>query len=298
MKFIGVLKEGTSAKPIIFSFKDDTYLVYDIATSYAIFYIGGADKEAFRDTKFHNYIGIWTPICMANLISKDPYVHPNMFTLSINKIDIPFTSGFSLPKNGVIFERIAIGTEIIAYFSQFRIYTKFIQGNFGTISSGRREQEELAIFYSLKCEDNAGNVCNVDATFADPTIVPCCVGDYNIYDDSSLQTDNDDQYFDINLDNGNTIGECNDYCKTLCYNSKNNECTCKMTDTVYWLRKDKATLKTYCEHPPYIDYSLFDDISITVPSSNTNESTLEFWFYIYSYNTTTINFKEINIIWD
>ena len=298
MKFIGVLKEGTSAKPIIFSFKDDTYLVYDIATSYAIFYIGGADKEAFRDTKFHDYIGIWTPICMANLISKDPYVHPNMFTLSINKIDIPFTSGFSLPKNGVIFERIAIGTEIIAYFSQFRIYTKFIQGNFGTISSGRREQEELAIFYSLKCEDNAGNVCNVDATFADPTIVPCCVGDYNIYDDSSLQTDNDDQYFDINLDNGNTIGECNDYCKTLCYNSKNNECTCKMTDTVYWLRKDKATLKTYCEHPPYIDYSLFDDISITVPSSNTNESTLEFWFYIYSYNTTTINFKEINIIWD
>ena len=135
MKFIGVLKSGTSAQPIIFSFKDDTFLVYDISTSYAIFYIGGYQKEAFRDSKFHDYIGVWTPICIANLISDYPYVHPNMFTLSINKIDIPFTSGFSLPKDGVKFSRIAIGDEIIAYFSQFRIYNKFIQGNFGTLAS-------------------------------------------------------------------------------------------------------------------------------------------------------------------
>ena len=57
-------------------------------------------------------------------------------------------------------------------------------------------------------------------------------------------------------------------------------------------------MKTYCEHPPFIDYSLLDPVDIIVPSSNTNESSLEFWFYIYSYNTTNINFKEINIIWD
>ena len=296
MKFIGVLKEGTSAQPIIFSFKDDTFLVYDIATSYAIFYIGGYEKEAFRDTKFHDYIGIWIPICMANLVSKIPFIHPHMFTLSINKIDIPFTSGFSIPKDGVIFERIAIGTEIIAYFSQFRIYRKFIQGNFGTISSERREGDERALFYPLRCDEQ--DLCTVDAIFSDPTIIPCCVGDYNIYEDPALQTEYDYQFFDINLENDNTRGNCDEYCKTLCYNSKNNECTCKMTDTVYWLRKNPATLKTYCEHPPFIDYSLFDEVSITVPSSSTNESTLEFWFYIYSYNTTNINFKEINIIWD
>ena len=71
-----------------------------------------------------------------------------------------------------------------------------------------------------------------------------------------------------------------------------------MNETVYWLRRNKATSKTYCEHPPYIDYSLLKDININVPSSSTNESTIEFWFYIYSYNTTNINFKEMNIIWD
>ena len=295
MKFIGVLKSGTSAQPIIFSFKDDTFLVYDIATSYAIFYIGGYQKEAFRDSKFHDYIGVWTPICIANLISDYPYVHPNMFTLSINKIDIPFTSGFSLPKDGVKFSRIAIGDEIIAYFSQFRVYNKFIQGNFGTLASQNKRDDPniLELSYSLTCDDS-GSVGDI---FTDSTN-PNCIGDYNIYEDISKQTPDDTYYFDTNLDTGTTYDSCdNDYCKTLCFNSKNTECTCKMTDTVYWLRKNKAS-KTYCEHPPYIDYSLFDNVSITVPSSSTNESSLEFWFYIYSYNTTNVNFKEINIIWD
>ena len=299
IKFIGVLKDATSAQPIIFSFKDDTFLVYDIATSYAIFYIGGYEKEAFRDTRFHDYIGIWTPICIANLISENTFIHPNMFTLSINKIDIPFTSGFQIPKDGVPFSHIEIGEEIIAFFSEFRIYNRFIQGNFGTIAASegvRNNIDELIIHYPLKCDKTS--LCEVDAQFADTSIIPCCVKDYNIYDDDSKQTRNDNDYFDTNLENGETTAHCDEYCKTLCYNSKSNECTCKMTDTVYWLRKNKATLKTYCEHPPFIDYSLLDPVDIIVPSSNTNESSLEFWFYIYSYNTTNINFKEINIIWD
>jgi hypothetical protein len=76
MKFIGVLKKGTSAQPIIFSFKDNNFLVYDIATSYAIFYIGGYEKEAFKDTKFHDYIGngllyVWRISCLKTPI----YIH-------------------------------------------------------------------------------------------------------------------------------------------------------------------------------------------------------------------------------
>ena len=298
MKFIGVLSTGTSAQPIIFSFRDDTFLVYDIATSYVIFYIGGYEKEAFRDTQFHDYIGIWIPICMANLISEDSYRHPNMFTLSINKIDIPFTSGFSLPKDGVKFARIAIGPEIIAYFSQFRVYPNFIQGNFGTLTSSVKDEEvEPDLYYSLKCSED----CIEDDIFIADAINKSCVGDYNIYEDyedTRLQKNNDDYYLDINLQTENLFASCHEDCKTFCYKSKNVECTCNMTDTVYWLRKNKATSKTYCEHPPFIDYSLFDIVNITVPSSCTNESTLEFWFYIYSYNTTNINFKGIDIIWD
>ena len=85
MKFIGISTDSTSAQPIIFSFKDDTFIVYDIATSYLIFYIGGSDKEAFRDTNFHAYIGIWTPICIANLRSKDTYIHPGDRTVGASR---------------------------------------------------------------------------------------------------------------------------------------------------------------------------------------------------------------------
>ena len=298
MKFIGVIQSSTSAQPVILSFKDDTFIVYDISTSYLIFYIGGSEIEAFRDTNFHDYIGIWTPICIANLRSKDTYVHPHMITLNVNKIDIPFSSGYSIAKDGIHISKISLGNEIIALFADFRIYGHFIQGNFGTIISQITKEDDLLIYYPLNCTDELENKCNVNANFTDQIINPCCISDYNIYQNYSLWCNNDKQYFDIQLPNNKHCANCNDNCKTLCYNSKNNECTCDMTETVYWLRKNKATLKTYCDHPPYIDYSLLNDINITVPSSSTNESTIEFWFFIYSYNTTTVNFKEINLIWN
>ena len=98
--------------------------------------------------------------------------------------------------NGII-AITKIGTEIIAYFSQFRIYRKFIQGNFGTITSTDRESDELALFYPLKCAcaDNVDNICKVDedADFTDPSIKPCCVGDYNIYEDVIMK-------FEINFE--------------------------------------------------------------------------------------------------
>ena len=303
MKFIGVMRTSTSAQPKILIFKDDTFIVYDIATSYLIFYIGGSEIEAFRDTNFHAYIGIWTPICIANLRSKNPYIHPHMITLSVNKIDIPFSSGYSIAKDGLHLSRIALGNEIIAYFADFRLYSRFIQGNFGTIMSAERKGDDLILHYPLNCTDDQDNRCVMNATFTDSSMHPCCVGDYNVYQNYSLWCNETfepvgEKYFDINLPNNKYCDNCQDYCKTLCYNSEISECTCDMRETVYWLRKNKANSKTYCEHPPYIDYSLLNDINITVPSSTTNESTIEFWVFIYSYNTTNVNFKEINFIWN
>ena len=300
MKFIGIVKTSTSAQPIILSFKDDTFIVYDIATSYLIFYIGGSEIEAFRDTNFHAYIGVWTPICIANLRSKDTYIHPHMITLSVNKIDIPFSSGYSIVRDGIHISRIALGNEIIAYFADFRVYSHFIQGNFGTIISEESREDELLIHYPLKCQDDRTTGCLViDTIFTDSIMKPCCVGDYNIYEDEEKWCENDGYYFDTGFTVDNKYCEnCDEYCKTMCYNSKNGECTCDMTETVYWLRKNKATSRTYCDHPPYIDYSLLNDINIIVPSSSTNESSIEFWLFIYSYNTTNVNFKEINIGWD
>ena len=301
MKFIGIVDSSISAQPVMFLFKDDTFIVYDIATSYLIFYIGGSEIEAFRDINFHAYIGKWIPICIANFRSTEPYIHPHMITLSVNKIDIPFTSGYSIANNGIHLEKFTLGNEIIAYFSNFKVYTTFIQGNFANFIANEFSDKEILIDYELHCDDDKNSNCTVDDghDFTDNSSLPCCVGDYNIYENATLWcTDGKTNYFDVELPNDKTCNGCNEYCKTKCYNSKDSECSCDMTETIYWLRKNKATSKTYCEHPEYIDYSLLNDFELKVPSSSTNESTIEFWFFIYSYNTTNINFKEINIIWN
>ena len=71
-----------------------------------------------------------------------------------------------------------------------------------------------------------------------------------------------------------------------------------MYDGLYWLRKHKTTYQTYCEYLPYIDFSAINDVSMYVPSSATYESTIEVWFYAYSYNLKTFNFKQMTIEWN
>ena len=132
------------------------------------------------------------------------------------------------------------------------------------------------IDYELHCDDDKNSNCTVDDghDFTDNSSLPCCVGDYNIYENATLWcTDGKTNYFDVELPNDKTCNGCNEYCKTKCYNSKDSECSCDMTETIYWLRKNKATSKTYCEHPEYIDYSLLNDFELEAPSSST-ESTI------------------------
>ena len=71
-----------------------------------------------------------------------------------------------------------------------------------------------------------------------------------------------------------------------------------MADGLYWLRKHETSYKTYCEYLPYIDFSAINDVSMYVPSSSTYESTIEVWFYAYSYNLKTFNFKQMTIEWN
>ena len=49
-----------------------------------------------------------------------------MFTLSVNKIDIPFCEGYTLPDTGIKVNQLQLGYEIIALFAQLRIYSKII----------------------------------------------------------------------------------------------------------------------------------------------------------------------------
>ena len=294
MKFEGIVAAGSSQARIIM-FKDDTYIAYDVETTNLVFIV--QSQEAFRDVNFKDYFGIWIPICVADYVSGAVLneIYPNMLTINVNKVDLAFNSDFSIPNEGVKIDQLSLHYEVIAFFADFRIYDRFIQGNFGTVISSTEAANHLFIYYSL-----AGSVClQADDLTTTEIIDVNCVPDYNIYVDSSRKCVDGSYFFDVQYDSENIpCSACHETCVTLCFQSNNQQCTCNMEDGLYWLRKHKTTFQTYCEYLPYIDFSAVNDVTMKVPSSGTYESTLEVWFFAYSYNLNTFNFKQMTIAWN
>ena len=295
MKFEGIVAQGSS-QPIIIQFKSDTFMAYDVETTNLVFIVGSL--EAFRDTNFHDYFGIWIPICVANYMSGAILneVYPNMITLNVNKEDIPLNEDYKIPDEGVKIDQISFHYQVIAFFADFRIYDRFIQGNFGTVVSSSTAAEHLLIYYSL----NGNGACiQADYLTTSDKIQVDCVPDYNIYVDDSRKCVDNTYYFDTQFESENIpCASCDETCVTKCFRGNKQECTCDMENGLYWLRKHETSFKTYCEYLPYIDFSAIQDVEMYVPSSATYESTLELWFFAYSYNFETFNFKKMTINWN
>ena len=296
MKFEGVALPGLSYARII-TFKESSYIAFDTGTTNLVFVV--ESKLAFRDTNFNKYIGTWIPMCIANYLSAipDTYIYPNMIVFNVNKIDIPFVTGYSIPDAGFLIEQINLHYETIALFADFRIYNKFIQHNFATMISSTANSNFLFIHYDLY--KGQTSCIQLEYLAVNNLISVDCVEDYNIYLDDSKLCSGENYFFDVSLsDRDKPCDTCLENCVTLCNKQDVQECTCDITDGLYWLRKHSTTRRTYCEYLPFIDFSVLNDVNIKVPSSATYESTLEIWFYVYNYNTKTVNFKGIDIIWN
>ena len=146
MKFEGILAGGSSQARIIM-FRADTYIAYDVETTNLVFIVGS--EEAFRDENFNTYFGTWIPICVANYVAGavENEIYPNMLTINVNKIDIPFSEDYEIPPDGVKIDQLSLHYEVIAFFADFRIYSRFLQGNFGTIISSTNAANYLLIYY-------------------------------------------------------------------------------------------------------------------------------------------------------
>jgi hypothetical protein len=108
IKFYGVLKGVNTKNPQILSLSTITYLAFRRSDKALI--LSQNSKIAFEDINFHNYIGKWIPIQIANYISTGiSDIYPHMFTLNVNRSDIPFATGYSIPDSGITFSQIKIG---------------------------------------------------------------------------------------------------------------------------------------------------------------------------------------------
>ena len=291
MKFEGA-NQGLSSEETtyrIMQFSSGTYLAYEPLTSSLELYV--ENTVGFRYTNYYNLIGQWAPYSVAVYRGKHPIPnrYPHMLTLSVNKEDIPFVNGFILPETLNMFDRITLGDKIIALFADLRIYKNFIQGSFGQSISFKKDE---GIFLKYKLIGSTSTDC-ID----DDMVTPKCVVDYTDYIGKSCGMDTT-KYFDLSIPGQEPCAFCPDYCKTKCFNPNINQCTCDMTDGLYWLRRDKTTRQTYCEYIPSVDFSILKDVSFTVPTSQTMESTVEFWVFIYSYNSETTQFNSISVEWN
>lgn len=291
MKFLGVIKESTAGTPKILSLSSNTFLAYDIKTARLI--LSQNNKIAFEDKNFNLYFGKWIPIAIANYISNLNYtVYPNMFTLAVNRIDIPFSDGYTIPSSGVSITELVFDKDVVALFSNMRGYSKFIQGAYGTMTSKVRDDYSLCMHLKL----NADKSCIVPSDVVGTISGIECAGDYHEFLDDKIQCSNDLMYLEPKESPPCIL--CHLSCNELCFNSRAKSCTCDTTKGIFWLRRERSPKITYCERIAYIDFSVWYINPITtMPSSKTPESTIELWMFIYSYNSNPNNFEEINIEW-
>jgi hypothetical protein len=121
MKFYGIKYTTTTENNKILSIDANTYLAYSKSTNNLIMLENS--QKMFEDKDFINYFGRWIPISIANYISNtNNDVYPNMFTLSVNKKDIPFYVNdqgdkYAIPDSGIKITEFSLGYDLIALFS-------------------------------------------------------------------------------------------------------------------------------------------------------------------------------------
>ena len=293
MKFEGVIQNPVEIPPRVVELSPSTYISYNIITAYLEFLIEG--QTAFRYTTFYDLLGQWIPYSIAIYVGENPIPerYPHMFTFSVNKNDIPFVSNFVLPDTLNRIRYLYLGNEVIALFADLRIYNTFIQGSFGHAISNDKDTG-IILRYSFR---GTGNDCLTEDQKSDKSVEPICVPDYIDYLAKSCGRDLT-KYFDLSIPGEEPCASCDEYCVTKCFNPANTQCNCDMTHGLFWLRRDKRTRVTYCQYVTSTDYSILKDVVFNVPVSKNFESTIEFWLFIYSYNSETFKFQSMTIEWN
>lgn len=301
IKFFGVLAKSSSASPIILLLNSNTYFAYETATNYMVFYQN--NKKAFIDKNFSKYIGTWIPISFSNYFALPINTYyPNMVTISVNRIDLQMESTYTVPASGITITQVSLGYEIVALFSEFSFYSRFIQGGYGQIMAIGTTRSVNLLFKILLSGNSVTNcISNSDlASGTTTSLQTSCVGDYISYLDTNIQCNNNANYFDPVLTSITPpCASCNTYCTTLCFYPGANQCTCDLSYGQYWLMRDTTTTQAYCSAVPNVDFSSYQSVTVNnINSSTTGESSLEFWVYVYSYNKVALQFEQISVIWD
>ena len=253
MKFYGVISTPTSICPVILIINKplNTFICYEFKTKTLILYYNSLNI-VFSDSSFFTYLGEWVLISISNYMntSSNSLYFPNMLDLFIQKNNIPRGSK-SIPSPGISISNLDIGYEIIALFSDLRVYNTYLIGAFATVT-GITTTQSIGLIMQKTFSGSSSSDCitSNDLNSQDPiTMGILCATDYNPYLDSTLLCNDNNKY--LKYENKTmTCSKCDVGCTTKCYDSLNSQCSCNYSDGFYWIRRSKSKID-YCESKKY-----------------------------------------------
>ena len=309
VKFMGTTFESTSECPFLVKFNADTNSNFCIDSTTSIL-LKHDNNVVITESSFKSYVGKWVFIGISNFYITENDMEKrfsNMVNVYMFNKELANNPNYSVPPPGIKIERLDLGNEIVALFADFRFYKRFLHQPYGLImDSNIKFQVDLVLqllLYSTKIDSCLKNENLEESSISLLKII--CQAEYNQYLDKANQCLNSKKYFDVDSFDNN-LDHCLD-CDEVCVNGNyycgrdsKFGCTCNnFEERKNWFRIDKDTKLTYCEKQPYVDVSSYSKIqSDKISLAISNEYTLEFWFYIYSYNQVEKGFGSHEIIWD
>jgi hypothetical protein len=303
IKFKGIINPSASKCPIIMRFSQVTDSFLCIDNTSTLFFYHLTSDVVYKQDGFDKYMGQWVFFSISNYYSDNFVYFPNMMLLYLQAEQVTREVTYEVPGPGLNIDNIDIGNEIAALITDLRFYNNYIIRPYGRVM-GRyfTYMEDLVLERKLRGTSPSNCLLNADVISGDVSgLKYTCVADYHPYLDSTTRCLSDNNYFNItNIDNY-CQGECDSSCTNSnlpCATKSNLGCSCAFNGS-QWLRRDNSTDSVYCDNLPYLDFAKTNTTTLdNVKVASDGDYSLEFWFYLYSYNQTISGFSSYELIWD
>ena len=311
VKYYGKIKDfeyndgNTCILLIRFSTEDNIFICHEQEYNNLLMYRNNINL--YNDTLFLENLGTWQLLSISNYKcslnnGNTCNFYPSMFSFAINGQVLTRRSTYNIPTNGIILNKITFGYGIIMMIADLNIYNAFILNPLGVISNFLSYKKYLisSLNFHLSSSSNCIDkqiLISYNGRDMYYQQNEHCIPDYNIYNEIEKHNcDSEDKMININSIENECL-DCIDECTHCAGDSKFN-CACYNNEN-YWFRNDNSINRLYCQLVPYIDLNKYSDLQFNeIKYATTNEFAIEFWYFIYEYNATEINFYKQVISWE
>lgn len=132
MKFFGIKLTTTFSIPVIVSLNPNAFYGLDLSTKQLKFINNSAN--VYLDSGFNTFKGRWIPMSISNYYSNTISSYfPPMFDVTVNKVELPMETTFSMPLLGIPITQFSIGYDCVALWAEMRFYNRYIHNPFGKL---------------------------------------------------------------------------------------------------------------------------------------------------------------------